>query len=94
MATLQELGEWTKATGKRLLVTVVGFLLLGAGFVLLIVPIVPGMLVLMGGLVVLSGEYFWARRALDRGKEGARKAKEKGEEAKKGVQGKLLEGGD
>ncbi|MDQ3659782.1 MAG: hypothetical protein M3454_01710 [Actinomycetota bacterium] len=89
MATLQEVGQWTKAAGKRLLVTVVGFLLLGAGLVLMILPIVPGLLVVVSGLVVLSAEYFWATRALDKGKKGVQKTKEKGGKAKERVQEKL-----
>ena len=86
MATLQEVSEWTKAAGKRLLVTVVGFLLLGAGLVLMVLPIVPGLIVVVSGLVVLSAEYVWASRALAKGKEGVRKTRRKGEEAKDKVQ--------
>jgi hypothetical protein len=48
----------------------------------MIVPIVPGMLVVRGGLLVLSGEYFWAKRALAKGKAGAIRTREKGREAK------------
>jgi hypothetical protein len=89
MATLKEVGHWTKAAGKRLLITVVGFLLLGAGLVLMVLPIVPGFLVVASGLVVLSAEYLWATRALDKGKKGVRKTKEKGAEAKERVQEQL-----
>jgi hypothetical protein len=91
MATSQEIVRWIRATGKRVVVTIVGFLLLGAGLVLMIVPLVPGMLVVLGGLRLLSGEYIWARRALAKGKAGARRAKQKGREAKESAQGKLEE---
>jgi flagellar biosynthesis component FlhA len=88
---LREVLEWTRETGKRLAVTVGGFLLLVAGIVLMILPIVPGMLVFAAGLVVLSGEYIWATRALEKGKEGARMAKSKGKEAKESAR-ETLEG--
>ncbi|MGB8888382.1 MAG: PGPGW domain-containing protein [Candidatus Korobacteraceae bacterium] len=51
-------------TSKRWLILGIGwgFVLLGiAGFV---VPVLPGLLFLAIGLIVLSGEYFWARNLL------------------------------
>jgi uncharacterized protein YqgC (DUF456 family) len=51
---------------KRWLVLAIGwgFVLLGiAGFV---VPILPGLLFLAIGLLVLSGEYIWARNLLSK----------------------------
>jgi uncharacterized protein YqgC (DUF456 family) len=53
-------------TRKRWLILAIGwgFVLLGiAGF---IVPVLPGLLFLAIGLVVLSGEYIWARNLLSK----------------------------
>lgn len=53
-------------TSKRWLILAIGwgFALLGiAGFA---VPVLPGLLFLAIGLVVLSGEYIWARNLLSK----------------------------
>jgi hypothetical protein len=47
------------------------------------------LLVVVGGLAVLSAEYIWASRALSKGKESVQKTKQKGEEARDRVREKL-----
>ena len=49
----------------RVLRIVGGFLLLGAGVVMLVTP-GPGWLAIFGGLGLLTTEYAWARRIQDR----------------------------
>ena len=49
---------------KKLAVTVVGWVLVVAGVVLIAIP-GPGLLILLAGLVVLAGEYAWAQRFVD-----------------------------
>lgn len=53
------------STLQRVVVSVVGFALLGAGLVMLVLP-GPGIVVAVAGLVVLATEFVWARRLLDR----------------------------
>lgn len=56
---------------RRLAVTVVGLVVLLLGVVLIVAP-GPGFLVIALGLLILSFEYEWARRHLDRVKSRAR----------------------
>jgi uncharacterized protein (TIGR02611 family) len=58
-------------SGKRIAVTVVGFVLLAGGAVMMVTP-GPGILVIIAGLAVLATEYAWARIALDKAKERAK----------------------
>jgi uncharacterized protein (TIGR02611 family) len=58
------------AHAKRIAKMVAGFLLLGIGIVLLPLP-GPGWLVIALALGVLSTEFEWARRLLDRLKQSA-----------------------
>ncbi len=53
---------------KRLVVLVMGLTALAVGIVMLVTP-GPGWLVIFAGLGLLSGEFIWARRVLDRLKE-------------------------
>jgi len=55
---------------KRVVKTVFGFTLLAIGLLLLITP-VPGWVVILAGLALLAAEFLWARRLLDRLKDGA-----------------------
>ena len=55
---------------KRVVKTVFGFTLLAIGVFLLITP-VPGWVVILAGLALLAAEFLWARRLLDRLKDGA-----------------------
>lgn len=57
-------------------VTVLGFLLLGIGLILLALP-GPGILVIILGLLVLSAEYEWASHHLERAKSIRQKALDK-----------------
>lgn len=42
-----------------------GSLLLLAGLAGLLLPILPGWLLIVAGLVILAGEFVWARRLLE-----------------------------
>src|SRR5262245_48492610 len=53
---------------KRIAVTIVGFLVLLAGLIMLVVP-GPGIPVILLGLAILGTEYLWARRLLNMAKE-------------------------
>lgn len=57
-------------SAKRLVVICVGFALCGGGLVMLVLP-GPGILVVFLGLLVLSTEYSWAERALERSRHRA-----------------------
>jgi len=50
---------------KRILVVVAGFVVLGAGLTMLVLP-GPGIVVVAAGLVILATELKWAERMLDR----------------------------
>lgn len=56
--------SWGVDATKRIVLEVVGWLLVVAGIAALILP-GPGLLMLFGGLVVLSQQYEWAERRLD-----------------------------
>jgi Putative transmembrane protein (PGPGW) len=49
---------------KKVAVTVVGWVLVLAGVVLIAIP-GPGLLIMLSGLVVLASEYTWAQRFVD-----------------------------
>jgi hypothetical protein len=49
---------------RRAVLTVVGFALIAVGLAGLILPILPGWLLIVGGFAVLSREYSWARSGL------------------------------
>jgi uncharacterized protein (TIGR02611 family) len=55
-------------SGKRIAVTVVGFVVLAAGLVMMVTP-GPGIVVILLGLAILATEWAWAERALDRAKQ-------------------------
>jgi len=60
---------------KRLVRIVVGFTLLVVGIAALVLP-GPGWLTIALALAILSTEFVWARRLLDRLKAGAGKVKD------------------
>jgi len=60
---------------KRLIKVVVGFTLLLVGVAMLVLP-GPGIVTIMLGLGILAAEFVWARRLLDRLKQGARAARD------------------
>ena len=49
---------------RRAVLTVVGFALIAVGLAGLILPFLPGWLLIVGGFAVLSREYSWARSGL------------------------------
>lgn len=74
---------WTKAVGrfigrngKRVGITIAGFALLLLGVIGLFLPVLQGWLFILGGLAVLSTEYVWARRLLEKAKAKAEQAKD------------------
>jgi putative transmembrane protein PGPGW len=60
--------------GKRVGVTIAGFVVLLAGAAMLVLP-GPGILVIIAGLAILATEYVWAQRLLKVAKEKANQAK-------------------
>ncbi len=68
-----DLVRWVGRNSKRVAVAVVGFALLLAGLVMLVVP-GPGLLVIIAGLMVLATEFAWAARSLDAARERAARA--------------------
>jgi uncharacterized membrane protein YbaN (DUF454 family) len=53
-----------KTKNKRLFAVIPGWALVGLGLVGIALPIVPGIPLLLLGLVVLSSEYGWAHQLL------------------------------
>jgi uncharacterized protein len=51
---------------KRITLIITGWLFIVLGIVGLFLPILQGILFLLVGLVILSAEYHWARRLLER----------------------------
>jgi uncharacterized protein (TIGR02611 family) len=72
--------RFIRKSGKRVAVTIAGFVVLLAGVAMLVLP-GPGILVVIAGLAILATEYVWAQRLL-------MKAKKKAEQAKNAVLGK------
>lgn len=62
--------RWIGRNAKRVFVFLIGVAILLAGVAMLALP-GPGVLVIILGLVVLSTEFAWAERALDRTTERA-----------------------
>ena len=60
-----EVLRWVARAAKRVVVFMVGVAVLLAGVAMLALP-GPGLLVIIVGLVILSTEFAWAERALDR----------------------------
>ncbi len=60
---------------KTIITALVGFTILAIGAAMLVLP-GPGLIVIGFGLLVLSAEFVWARRALDRMKDQAQKARD------------------
>lgn len=54
---------------RKILIGILGFTLVLVGLVGLVLPFLPGWLLIIAGLAVLSTEYVWAKRLSD----GARK---------------------
>ena len=60
-------------SGKRIGVTIVGFLLLLAGAIMMVTP-GPGTVAIIAGLAILATEYTWAEIMLDKVKAKAKQA--------------------
>jgi Putative transmembrane protein (PGPGW) len=67
-------GLFIGRNGKRIAVTIAGFAVIVAGVVLLVLP-GPGWLLIFAGLAILSTEYVWARRLLEKARAKAEQAK-------------------
>ena len=65
--------RWVGRNSKRVAITIIGFVLVLGGIVLLPLP-GPGMLIIIAGLAVLGTEYMWARRMLELAKQKAKLA--------------------
>jgi tellurite resistance protein TerC len=61
---------------KTIITVVFGFTLLALGAAMVVLP-GPGLVTIALGLVVLSSEYVWAKRALDRMKDQAQKVRDR-----------------
>jgi uncharacterized protein (TIGR02611 family) len=61
---------------KTIITAVVGFTVIAFGIALLVLP-GPGLLVIAFGLVILSAEFVWARRALERIKDQTQRVRER-----------------
>jgi uncharacterized protein (TIGR02611 family) len=77
VATSKEVISWIGRNSRRVGVSIVGFVLILAGIAGLALPILPGWLLIIGGLAVLATEYAWAERALDAAKRKAKAAAKK-----------------
>jgi uncharacterized protein (TIGR02611 family) len=60
---------------KTIITAVVGFTVIAIGVAMLVLP-GPGLLVIGFGLLILSAEFVWAKRALDRMKNGAQRVRD------------------
>jgi hypothetical protein len=60
----QSLARFLISTSRRLAFTVAGFVLVGIGLAGLLLPVLPGWLLIITGFAVLSREYYWARSCL------------------------------
>jgi hypothetical protein len=69
-------GRFIRRSGKRVAVTIAGGVLVLAGLAGLLLPIVPGWLLIIPGLALLATEYVWAQRLLKMAKEKATQAKD------------------
>jgi uncharacterized protein (TIGR02611 family) len=55
----------------RIILVMVGTILLVGGLIGLLLPVVPGWLMIIPGLAILGTEFVWARRLLDTAKSKA-----------------------
>ncbi len=61
----------------RIVAVVGGTIMVLAGLIGLLLPVVPGWLLIFAGLAILATEFLWARRLLDTAKAKASNIKEK-----------------
>jgi uncharacterized protein (TIGR02611 family) len=67
----------------RIILVMIGTILLVGGLIGLLLPIVPGWLLIIAGLAILGTEFVWARRLLDTAKAKATDLKAKVSSSKK-----------
>ena len=61
---------------KTIITSVLGFTVIAIGAALLVLP-GPGLVVIALGLFILSAEFVWAKRLLDRMKDEAQKVRDR-----------------
>ncbi|MGH8927074.1 MAG: PGPGW domain-containing protein [Acidimicrobiia bacterium] len=61
----------------RVVLVMVGTILLVGGLIGLLLPVVPGWLMIIPGLAILGTEFVWARRLLDSAKSKASELRSK-----------------
>jgi uncharacterized protein (TIGR02611 family) len=67
---------FVRRSGKRIAITVAGVAVILVGVAGLIVPFLPGWLLIFVGLGILATEYVWAERLLKAAKRRAVQAKD------------------
>lgn len=75
IAPFKVVGRFICRNGKRIGVTIAGFVVVLAGAAMLVLP-GPGIVVIIAGLAILATEYVWAQRLLRLAKEKANQAKD------------------
>lgn len=83
--------RWIGRNAKRLLITVIGFTVLGAGIAMLALP-GPGIVVILLGLAILATEFAWAERALDQAASRAAGAAKQVSDSRAGRYAMMLSG--
>ena len=75
VAPIKLVAQFIRRSGKRIAVTIAGFVVLIAGVAMLVLP-GPGIVVIIAGLAILATEYVWAQRLLAAAKDKANQAKD------------------
>ncbi|HYG98849.1 MAG TPA: PGPGW domain-containing protein [Terriglobales bacterium] len=78
-----------KSTAKRVLTLVIGWAFILVGIAGLFLPFIQGVLCILIGLIILSGEYVWAHKLLQKLKTRFPKLAHLSEEAKLKAEGWL-----
>lgn len=74
MASPRAVLRWAGRNGKRVAITITGFVLILAGLALIWLPGPLTIPLVIAGLAVLATEYAWAQRTLDLAKTKAKEA--------------------
>jgi len=72
---LRMIGRSVVRGGRRAVHTVAGFSLVLIGLAGLVLPVVPGWVLIIAGFAVLGREYAWARRALESARSQAARSR-------------------